>query len=187
MADFAPNFTARYVVAYSTLGLTHHNLFRIARGAGVAGLNNMILKVTAFYDALENARYTDWSVLSATYTPEDSDISLPAAAPSPVAGTQVIPAAPNSQKSLTLGFVGRSNQGQKARLFVYGCSAGPEEAGSFADDWRITSVESAAVSGAVAVLNNGSPNIVASDDAVVGWYAYANVKYNDYWLRKTRS
>lgn len=187
MADFAPNFTARYKVSYSSLGLNHKMQFRIARDAGVTGLNNMVLKVTAFLDALQNARYTDWTVLSAEYSAEDSDIFLPAAAPTPVAGLADIPTNPKSQSIVTTGFVGRSNLGQKARLFVYGMGVfGPEDNVDFGDDFRVTSSENNVISDAIAVLNNGSPNIVASDDAVVGWYSYANIKFNDYWLGQIR-
>jgi hypothetical protein len=186
MADFAPNFTARYKLRYSTVGLTHTMQWRIARGAGVTGLNNMILKVAAFLNVFVVQRYTDWTALSATYAPEDSDIFLPAAVPTVAAGTAVIPANPKSESILSVGFVGRSNLGQKARLFVYGMAMGPVPTEPTADDFRLTAAEAAVVGSGVTILNNGSPNIVASDDAVVGWYSYANLKFNDYWLRQIR-
>lgn len=187
MPDFAPNFTARYKYRYSTLGLTHTQQWRIARGAGVVGLNNMILKVNAFLNALTNARSIDWTVISAAYAVEDSDIFVPAGAPTPAAGVVPVPANPLSQSILSMGFVGRSNLGQKARLFIYGTSSfSPENSAVFGDDFRVTSGEDAIISAAVAVLNNGSPNVVASDNAGVGWYSYVNTKYNDFWLRQLR-
>lgn len=187
MADFAPNFTARYKFVYSSLGLTHTSQWRIARGAGVAGLNQMVAKIEAFLNAFTSSRYTDWTVLSASYAVEDSDIFLAAGAPSPAAGTATIPSNPLSQSILSLGFVGRSNLGQKARLFIYGAGIfGPEENVATGDNFRVTAAENGAVSAAVAVLNNGSPNIVASDNANVGWYSYVNTKFNDFWLRSIR-
>lgn len=187
MADFAPNFTARYRVRYSVLGHTHTMQWRIARGAGVAGLNAMILKVAAFLNAMTVSRYTDWTVLGATYAAEDSDIFLPAGAPTVSAGTATIPTDPLSESILSTGFVGRSVLGQKARVFVYGVATGPEIAAASVDNFRLTAAESTEINNAVVVLNNGSPNVVASDDANVSWYSYANTKYNDFWLRSIRS
>jgi len=186
MADFAPNFTARYRVRYSVLGLTHTQQWRIARSAGLTGLNNMILKVAAFWAALEANIWDDFTFLSATYAPEDSDIFLPAGVPTAITGALTPPAAPKSQSIVTTGFVGRSNLGQKARVFCYGVATSPEETSTLGDDFRLTAAESADIDAAVTVLNNGSPNVVGSDDAIVGWYAYANIKYNDYWLRQIR-
>jgi hypothetical protein len=114
-------------------------------------------------------------------------VFLPAAAPTQPTGAATIPAQPKSQAILTTGFVGRSNLGQKARVFLYGFLTGPEDAVTAGDDFRVHGAESGPINAAVVVLNNGSPNIVASDDAVVSWYNYANLKYNDFWLRSTRS
>jgi len=187
MADFAPSFTARYKLRYSSLSHTHVEMWRIARGAGATGLSNMILKVAAFLNTVTAARYTDFTLLSATYAPEDSDIFLAAALPSGVsAGTVAVPANPLSQSTLSLSFVGRSLAGQKARMFLYGCDLSPEVASASLDNFRVTSAENGAILNAIAVLNNGSPNIVASDGNNVTWYAYANTKYNDFWVRKSR-
>lgn len=187
MADFAPNFTPRYVLTYSVLGHVHRNLWRIARGAGPAEINALVLKLAAFYNAFSSSRFTDWTALSATFTPEDSDISVPTAIPAIAAGTAPIPTNSKSEGILSTCFLGRSNLGQKARVFVYGLAVSPEVAGAAQDDFRLTTSESAAISSAVTVLNNGSPNLVASDNSIVGWYSYVDLKYNDYWLRKVRS
>lgn len=187
MADFAPNFTARYRLRYSVLGHTHTQQWRIARDAGVTGLNNMILKVAAFWAALESNLWDDLSFLSATYAVEDSDIFLPAAVPTLPTAALTPPANPISQSIVSTGFVGRSALGQKARVFVYGFAGGPEETAGLGDDFRLTAAESANIDDAVVVLNNGSPQIVGSDDANVSWYSYANTKFNDFWLRQIRS
>jgi hypothetical protein len=187
MADFAPNFTARYKLRYSSLSLTHTMQWRIARGAGATGLSNMILKVAGFLAQLAPGRYTDWTMLSATYAPEDSDIFLPAALPVGIgAGAATISGNPKSDSIVSLGFVGRSIAGQKARLFVFGTSFNPELETVAGDNFRFEAGENSAVDGAIAILNNGSPNVVGSDGNNVAWYSYANSKYNDYWLRRIR-
>jgi len=188
MADFAANFTARFKLRYSTLGKSHTVMFRIARGAGATGLSNMKLKVAAFLNALDNGRYTDWTMLGATYAPEDSDIFLATDVPSGVsAGLDTIPTDPLSQSCLATSFVGRSIAGQKARTFLYGVNTGPETGIAGFDNFRITSTEDANVAAAIAILNSSSPSIVASDGNNVVWYPYVNTKYNDYWVRRTRS
>ncbi len=187
MADFAPNATARYRIKYTVLGLTHTQQWRIARGAGPAGLSAMILKVAAFYGAIQSLLYTGFAFLSATYAPEDSDVFLPAALPTPPTASLALPAQPKSQAILATSFVGRSNLGQKARLFLYGLAIGPEDSATTGDDFRTKGSESTPVNNAIVVLNNGSPNIVASDNAIVAWYTYTNQKYNDFWVRSTRS
>jgi hypothetical protein len=187
MADFAPNFTARYKMRYSTLGHTHTMQWRIARGAGATGLANMILKVAAFLNSLTASRFTDWTILSATYAPEDSDVFLAAGTPAGVAaGTAAIPAQAVSESSASMGFVGRSIAGQKARMFMYGTLFSVEGIGTAGDNFRVTGAESGAAASAIAILNSSSPSIVASDGNNAVWYNYVNLKYNDYWVRKSR-
>lgn len=188
MADFAPNFTARYRLHYTALGKQHSMLWRIARGAGTPGLPFMIAKVTEFLDALAPVRFTDWQTVSAEFALEDVDIFAPAGLPSPIAGAVAIPADFLSQSTLTTGFVGRSSAGQKARMFVYGCASSPELGTTTpADNFRITASESAVVAAAIAELNAGSPTIVGSDNMPVSWYSYVNVKYNDHWVAVVRA
>lgn len=186
MADYAPNFTARYRLRYSVLGHQHTQQWRIARSAGVTGLNNMVLKVAAFWNALMPVAFASWTELSATYAAEDSDIFLPAAVPTISTGSVAETGNLVSESIFSTGFVGRSALGQKARVFCYGVNLTPESAATTGDNFRVTSGESTAVSNAIVVLNNGSPNVVGSDNAVVSWYSYANGKYNDYWLRQVR-
>lgn len=188
MPDFAPNFTARYVVRYSVLGLEHTMQFRIARGSGPIGLGNMIGKVTTFLNSLESLMFTDWTILDAKYSAEDTAFFTPASSPGAPAGAITIPAAPTSQSVLSTSFVGLSNQGQKARLFVYGLSIGPENtAFASTDDFRLVGGDTADIANAISILNNGAPSIVASDDNNVVWYNYVNTKYNDFHLKGIRA
>jgi len=189
MADFAPNYTARYRVRYTVLGKNHKMQFRLARGTSDVG--NIALKVAAYLSALSPTLFTNFTVLGAEFAPEDSDIFLPVAPPvgfSPPA--LAIPGAPISEQSLAWSFVGRSIGGLQCRLFLYGAGSGPENVGAPAvtfDDWRLTSVQSGIVNNAVIVLNNSSPSLVGNDNQTAVWYPYANFKYNNYWVRRTRA
>jgi len=187
MADFAPNFTARYTVMYSTLGLTHRMMWRIPRGAGATGLTNIIAKMGAFLTGAEPLMFTDWTLLSATYQVEDSDFSIAAALPTAPTGAIAVPTNPKSQATLHTSFVGRSNQGQKARIFMWGLNIGPENTAlaSF-DDFRVNASETTDIAFLISVLN-GSPALVASDDNPVTWYPYVNTKFNDAWVPVVRA
>lgn len=187
MADFAPNFTARYVVRYSVLGLEHSMQFRIARLAGSVGLTNMTAKVGGFLAALQPLMFADFTILGAKYSAEDTAFFVPATIPTSPTGAITAPAQPKSQSILATSFVGLSSQGHKARMFVYGLSIGPENTAlATFDDFRVTGSDTADVAGAIAILNNGSPNIVGGDNNTVLWYSYVNTKYNDFHLRGIR-
>ena len=187
MPDFAPNFTARYVVRYSVLGIEHTMQFRIGRSAGLTGLVGMTGKVTQFLEDLQSLMFDDWALLDAKYSAEDSNFFVPVAAPGAPIPTVAAPAQPQSQSILSTSFVGLSSQGQKARLFVYGLSIGPENtAFTSSDDFRILASDTSVIADAIATLQTGSPTIKASDDNDVTWYAYVNTKYNDFHLRNVR-
>ena len=187
MADFAPNYTARYVIRYSVLGFEHTMQFRIGRSAGLTGLVGMTSKVTNFLATLESLMFTDWTILDAKYSAEDTSFFVPVAAPTQPAGSITIPAQFASQAILSTSFVGLSNQGHKARMFVYGLNIGPENtAFTSSDDFRITGTDTADIGNAIAILNTGSPPTKANDDNDVTWYDYVNTKNNDFHLRATR-
>lgn len=187
MADYAPNFTCRYRVKYSVLGHNHTMLFRLARGT--LDFGPIALKVAAFLSALSPTLFTSWTVLGADAAPDDSDIFLPVAPPVGFSPPSLaIPAAPISESSLAWSFVGRTTGGTQCRLFLFGASQGPESvsAGGTFDDWRITTAQSGVAANAVNVLNSNSPALVGNDGVKATFYQYVNLKYNNYWVRKTR-
>lgn len=186
MADYAPNFTPRYRVRYSVLGQNHKMMFRIARGT--LDYTPIALKVAAFYSALSPTLFTNFTVLGAEAAPEDSDIFLPVAPPAGFTPPGLaIPANPISESSLHWTFVGRSSGGSQCRVFLFGASQGPETTTTTVfDDWRLSSAQSGIVNNAVVVLNSNSPALVGIDNVKANFYPYANFKYNNHWVRKTR-
>jgi hypothetical protein len=148
----------------------------------------MIAKVGEFLTTLIPSLFSDFLATSAEYAPEDVDIFAPAGLPTLVTGGAVIPPQPISQSTLSVSFVGRSSAGQKARLFMWGLQMSPEAASATTNDnFRITSSESAVVAAAVAELNQGFPQLIASDNNPVIFYSYVNTKYNDHWVARVRS
>lgn len=187
MADFAPNYTARYKIGYSAYGLQHTMLWRIERGTGGTGAALMVAKVGDFLTTLATALVTNFVVQTAEYAPEDVDVFAPFTLPTHSPGTAVIAANPLSQSTLSCSFVGRSSSGQKARMFLWGVQISPEITPAVVvDNFRVLTSESAPIAAAIAELNSGGPTIVGSDNLPVQWYSYVNTKYSDHWVAKIR-
>lgn len=185
MADFAPNYTPRYKITYSSLGATHTMQFRLPRSFNLADLGAIQGKIAAFLGALNDVRYDDWTVLGASFAAVDSDIFLPAGAPAVAAGTVVSTGVAAYNKALHLSFPARSAAGLRGILYLYGVSFAGLGLSPEIDDFRVTSVEDASVGSAVNALN-ASPEFYGNDNEVLSWYEYANWKYNDHWLRVVR-
>ena len=184
MADYAPNYTARYRVRYSVHSKTHTMMWRVA--AGVTDEAALATKVGLFLDDLADNLWNDWLVLSADFALADSDVFLPATPPSFGGGNVSTSGRVPSDMPYALSFVGRSIAGQKARMFIYGSNIGAALRSALGDDYRVNSSELSTVSDAIVRLNETSPPIVANDNQIVVWYEYVNIKANDAWVRKLR-
>jgi len=185
MPDFAPNYTARLRLAYSVQSRSHHMTWRLPAATVPADLSDAADKVVAFLDALSTRIYGDFSVLNWAYQLADTAIFLPYSGPAWADASLSTAGRPDSAAAMALSFVGRSNAGQRAAFFLYGFGTDPVTDAD-AVDFRIHSGEDSAISTAIAVLNDTPPPLVANDNNDVIWYEYANTKYNDYWVGRSR-
>jgi len=187
MPDFAPNWTPRYRFRYSVLGRQHSCTWRVARGT--TDFAPVAAKVGAFFTALGGASiYTGFSILGASAALQDSDIFTPVLSPTGMpTPSATVPTNSISESTHHLSFTGRSVLGHSAIFFIYGIASGPEVAGPAVDNFRVLGSEAATIAAAVAILNNNSPPLVSNDGATVSWANYANLKYNDYWVRRVRA
>lgn len=184
MADFAPNYTARLRVKYTQGGKSHSQTWRApSTEDDPAGL---VAKVGDYYGDIDGILFDDFEITGADWALADSDVFLPVTPPTSPTGAVAFSGFKPTDAACYVGFVGRTLLGGKARLFQYGTNYGANiRTGAF-DDWRVTSAEAAAISAAVVRLNETSPSLVGNDDAVAVWYEYANIKYNDRWVRRQR-
>ena len=185
MPDFAPDFTPRYRARYLSAGINHVVMLRGYRGEPSADTSNRARTVLAgVFDAFDTALPTDFQWLSAEYIPEDTNVGSPDAVPAAVVGLAPVAMFSTQDRITSLGFVGRSAS-TPVRLFIFGVQLNPDVVPpSNFDDWRLTSVESAAVAASVALLNSSA--IPANNNQPSSWSLYANIKVNDYWLRQAR-
>jgi len=181
MTDFAPNFTPRYRVRYRASGATHSQTWRFTADADLVGA---IADIQAYYTAIQDTLDDQFAVLSTSFAGIGSDVFLPAD-PITVVGAQDQSGLQPSQKAAQLDFVGRTSGGLRMIIYQYGYSfIGVGEPGG-GGDFRVTGAEDAHVGDAVAALN-AAGFLCGNDDLAGTWYPYANLKYNDYWMRKVR-
>lgn len=184
MADFAPNYTARYRIRYTSLGKSHSMTFRVA--SSVTDPTGIAAKVGLILNDLEPILFSDWTIVGADFALADSDVFLPAVLPDAPTGGVSAGGAVATDAAAAISFVGRTTLGGRARMFLYGTFVGAVVRTAVSNDWRLTSAENASISAAIVRLNETSPALVGNDDAVALWYEYVNIKYNDRWLRRMR-
>jgi len=184
MADFAPNFTARYRFRYSSLGKTHACTWRVS--SSVTDPTGVAAKVGLFLADMEGSLWSDFTIIGADFAEADTDIFLPAPPPDSPTGAVDVSAAKVSDAAFALSFVGRSTGGGKARFFLYGTNDVTLVRDTKGNDLKLLSTESVQIDDSIVRLNETSPALVANDDNVVTWYEYVNMKYNDRWVRRLR-
>jgi len=184
MADYAPNYTARYKVTYSTLGKTHSVQWRLE--AGTTDPAPCATKMGLFLADLAPALYEDWTVLHAEFALADSDVFLPAVAPDQPTGAGDVDPDRSANAAIAVSWIARSIAGGKGRFFLYGLSFDALMFTGTGKDYRYYSTESTYVDDTVVRLNETSPALVCNDNEPAVWYEYVNQKPNDRWVRKLR-
>ncbi len=184
MADFAPNFTARYKTTYSTLGKTHSVQWRV--GAATTDPALVATKMGEFLGDLHDSLYEDWTILHSEFALADSDVFLPAPSPAQPAAAFVIPDDAESDAAVAVSWICRSIAGGKGRFFLYGVALEDSIRTAAGRDYRFTSAENTHISASIVRLNEEPPTLVCSDNQPAVWYEYVNYKPNDRWVRKLR-
>lgn len=172
-----PNNTERWFLDYAVLGAQHSLMMRSADHLEAIDAadafssfltsieGNLIeitivgLRVALAGSDITNAQST--TGLSATYgTGAGSAINLP----------------------LQVTFTGRSDDGHKARVGMFGWSAQTDSS------WRITTVEDGDVATGVGTLTSlgASGLFVSISGRKPVWHSYANIGYNDHWVKRAR-
>jgi len=83
-------------------------------------------------------------------------------------------------RARAFSFVGRSVDGRKTKLFVFGGKPFSE------GDYRIDTSEDAAVLAAVNLLNGANGVYLSISGLQPVWKGYANIGYNDHWIKEYR-
>lgn len=183
MSNFADVNTGRYVVVYQNGGQKHTHKWRFERPQGAAPTGEQLAAISDVYSAFGAKARSDYQILSATWSPPDSRVSVPAAVPAIGVNTQLLPATSKVTESFYMRFEARSVEGSRFNISFIGAVLGGGE--GFYGNYRINLGEDAIVANVTNALDS-VPGLVAVDGNPLVWYQYANVGVNRYWMRQAR-
>lgn len=187
MADYAPNYSPRYIFKYSVLGQGHQFTWRLPRGAdrGDAGI---VTKLKAFLNAIKGYRYDSWNLVSGVYVPQDTFVGLPVdITPGTLdAGSISSSGIPASAKALETRFQMKGNAGGRGAFSLYSMQ-NPFGYSGIGADFRVTTAEDAIYAAGITALSELSPMLVPLGSTTSTWYQYVNFSYNKYWVKQVRA
>lgn len=183
MAPLPVESTARYFVDYRAQTREHTVMFRYLDTPGGSPPDAaFIADISAFLSALRPGMPTDWLILGARYAVTGSNVTNPVTAPTLTgAGAQAVQ---QGETPAYMGFLGRSVDGRRCRLFILGAGVSPASEGSFYGDYRVFGSEVTWIDTAIDELD--ASGVVSISGTEVIWKPYANLGYNAYWQKKTR-
>lgn len=175
MAALPVNNTGRYFIDYQNAVASHT---MVVRCSDALSFGQIDAAVTPFLNAI--SQYVGVSTItSCRYSNKGEAFSNPVAS-SLVGVSFGSNAVTVEQNAVAMTFVGRDQQGHRARISVFGFR-------NAFSNFRLTVAESAGVGTAVAALNNPTGVFLAISDTEAVWYQFADIKPNDYWVRRARA
>lgn len=186
MADYAPNFTARYKLIYEFEGDQHECNTRWPSANTQAANEGLAFDFwTAFMTETADLRHTSFTVVGAEYAAPDSNVFLPVTPPTEVAAGTIASASGPSTKIFHTIWSGRSVLGAKSRFQMFGLRWNTADSTDYLD-FYVTAAENAVVETiATMILTSGQ---VGPDDEVLAVVRpRVSVKLNDAWVSIRRA
>lgn len=176
MAPLPANSTARYFVDYTTGTEEHTFSVRANPTYSPADLGTDLNTFLTDISPLLN-RIT---IIRVRYQPEGSNVSAPVA--TAIDGNDYGGASygTGDDRSKFLNFVGRSSDGRRVRLAVYGVN-------DIQPDYRVSTADSSAIIAAVDTLNTPANAFLTVSGLKPLWYPYANTTDSAYWQKQLRA
>jgi len=172
-----PTNTQRYYYDYTVEGYQHTHIVRCTADVG---LSDAKVQIDAFLTALGGG-LVEITTVGLRHSEIGSNITNPVDADG-LAATygSGVGAAINAPLQVT--FTGRSGDGHKARVGMFGWEAQTDIT------WRYTTTENSDVLAAVAALTSaGAAGVYCSITGQrVTWHPYMNIAYNDHWIKVSR-
>lgn len=185
MADYAPNFTARYKLRYSFEGDTHVCTTRWPSGATKAANEDAAITFWAgFLGLTEDLRHTSFDVLDAEYAEADSNVFLPATPPLEVSPGLRAAASGSSSRIMHSIWQGRSIAGARMRFQMFGLLWATADSAEGVDFYILPTENGAVEDVAGLILSAG---MVGPDNESLGQVrARVAYKQNDAWVSNRR-
>jgi hypothetical protein len=175
MAPLPQSNTMRWWAVYTANSTQHRLMIRTAPGVTAAQMNTIF---TSLFNNLTSALNTI-NVQNLEFADLGSNVRNTAAWTGPASfgsGTEV----DTDGRARSFSFVGRSQDGRKARVFVFGVKPFSE------GDYRVDTSEAVAVANTVTFLNGASGVFLSISGAQPTWKGYANIGFNDHWIKQYR-
>lgn len=185
MADFAPNFTARYKLRYSFEGDTHVCTTRWPSGSTKAANEDLAIAFWSdFLDLTAALRHTSFAIVDAEYAAGDSNVFLPAQAPAEVTAGSRASASGSTGRIMHSIWQGRSILGSRSRFQMFGLAWATAE-DTATSNFYISTTENAVVGTvATAILTAGM--VGPDDESLAQVRPRVAYKSNDAWVDNRR-
>lgn len=171
-----PSNTPRWFMDYAVSGVNHTLMMR-ANDLKTASLVSSVLD--GLFQLMDVGNLYTIDTISLRHAAEGSDVTVPetwSGASSYGGGT----AFDTDNRVRAYSFTGRSLDGHKCKFFIYGALIGAE------GDYRIDTGSNAGISDAIDYLNALNGFFISISGEPVVWNPYANVGWNDHWLKVLR-
>lgn len=177
IAALPPSNTERWFYDYTVLGDQHSLMMRVDNprtpGEAAEAIDLFLLQI--------DSELVEITTVGLRVALAGSNITNPAS-PVGLSATYGSGAGAQVNAPLQVTFTGRSVDGHKSRVGIFGWN------GQTDDSWRMTGAEVAAVAAEVTNLNSLSAAGFFCSISGVGalWHPYANIGYNDHWVKVAR-
>jgi hypothetical protein len=185
VADFAPNYTARYKLIYTVAGLQHSLGLRYSAAMAQSAVTaNAVALLNSIFDALSAVMLSSFTLVDAEYSAANSTFFVPVGIDDLVVAGAVSAGIFPMDEIVSTTWAGRSIGGHKGKFVMFGVYWGVSNADF--TDFVVTPAEEVAI-GTVADLLATAPGLVMNDNlAATFWRERATIKVSDAWVKHRR-
>lgn len=176
MAPLPPSSTDRWKYTYQNAIAEHSLTFRLATGSTVADADAVMSALAVYFDDL----VAESNITGLEFAATGSDIFNPVGSSDMVGTTFGVNAANNTTNAVAATLIGRSSDGRRARLSVFGWFGA-------VSDYRLTVAEDPDLGVLLAFMNNASTPLISISGLTVIYKQYIDIKSNDHWVSEARS
>lgn len=176
MAPLPPSSTERWKYTYQNAIAEHSLTFRLVEGSTIADADSVMSALAVYFDDV----VVETTITGLEFAAIGSDIFNPVAGSDMVGSEFGVNEANPTTNSVAATFVGRSVDGRRARLSVFGWFGG-------VSNYRLTVAEDPDLGVLIAFLNNPSTPLITIGGLGVIYKQYFDIKSNDHWVAEARS